>query len=76
MVDKITCDKCKEPVKLKSSYDTFKCEFVYQLGSCYPEGTFIESQKEMQLCQGCAENLMDLLESHGYQINDTIDPFL
>lgn len=73
ITDKVTCDKCGEEVKIESSYDTFKCEFVYQIGSCYPEGTFIESRKEMQLCQGCAENFMDFLTEHGYRINDTTD---
>jgi hypothetical protein len=64
------CDKCNEKIKKEDSYDDFKCEFVRQTGSSYPEGGSLEKQ-EMQMCQKCAVELVSLLRANGYRINES-----
>jgi NMD protein affecting ribosome stability and mRNA decay len=63
------CDKCNEKIKT-GSYDSFECEFIHKTGSSYPEGGSGE-QQEMELCQKCAVELVDLLRANGYRVNDS-----
>lgn len=63
------CDKCNERIKT-DSYDAFECEFIHKTGSSYPGGGSGEKQ-EMELCQKCAVELVDLLRANGYRVTDS-----
>jgi hypothetical protein len=63
------CDKCNEKIVV-GCYDAFECEFIHKTGAIYPEGGNGEKQ-EMELCQKCAVELVDLLRKNGYRINDS-----
>jgi len=63
------CDKCNEKIK-KDTYEQFKCELIHETGTNYPEGGSGEKQ-EMELCQKCAVELIELLKTNGYRIADS-----
>lgn len=61
------CDKCNEKLKY-GSYDAFSCELTYKTGESFPEGGYGGLQ-EMQLCEKCAVDFIELLKDNGYRIN-------
>ena len=63
------CDKCNCKIE-KDRFDAFECEFVHKTGSSFPEGSYGE-QQEMELCQKCAVELVELLRSNGYKLIDS-----
>ena len=64
------CDKCNCKIEKEDSYDSFECEFTHKTGSSYPEGGSGEKQ-EMELCQKCAVECVELLRANGYRITDS-----
>ena len=67
------CDKCGEKIET-GKYESFECEFTHKTGSCYPDGCNIEIQ-EMQLCQKCAVECVELLQKNGYRINESDESY-
>lgn len=63
------CDKCNEKIKT-DNYDAFECEFSHKTGSSYPDGGSGNLQ-ELELCQKCAVELVELLRQNGYRVNDS-----
>ena len=63
------CDKCNRRIET-STYDAFECEFTHKTGKSYPEGGSGDIQS-MQLCQKCAVECVELLQTNGYRIIDT-----
>lgn len=63
------CDKCNSKIKT-STFDAFECEFIHKTGNSFPEGGSGNKQ-EMELCQQCAVELVDLLIENGYRINES-----
>ena len=61
------CDKCGKRIE-EDIFDAFECNFTYVVGSCYPEGSCGE-EKSMDICQECADDLVELLIDNGYNIN-------
>lgn len=64
------CDKCNCKIEKEGSFDAFECEFTHKTGSSYPEGGSGEKQ-EMELCQKCAVELVELLRLNGYRVTDS-----
>lgn len=63
------CDKCNEKIKT-DNYDAFECEFTHKTGSSYPDGGS-GSIQEMELCQKCAVEFVELLRQNGYRVTDS-----
>lgn len=63
------CDKCNEKIEDRI-YDAFEFEFTHTTGHSYPEGGYGEKQ-EMDLCKGCAAELVNFLRLSGYRISDS-----
>jgi len=61
------CDKCNEKIQ-NGSYDAFLFELEYNTGDSYPTSGSGE-KKEMELCDRCADNCIQLLNDNGYRIN-------
>ena len=64
------CDKCNCKIKKESSYDVFESHFTHKTGDAYPEGGSGYIQ-DMDLCQKCTNELVELLRLNGYRINDS-----
>ena len=63
------CDKCNEKI-LTGSYDAFEFELKYKTGSSYPEGGNGD-KAEMELCDKCADDCIQILKDNGYRINES-----
>tara|TARA_R110000765_G_scaffold327923_1_gene418957 strand:+ start:458 stop:727 length:270 start_codon:yes stop_codon:yes gene_type:complete len=63
------CDRCNEKIQT-GSYDAFEFELEYKTGDSYPEGGSGE-KKEMELCDKCADDCIQLLKDNGYRINES-----
>jgi hypothetical protein len=63
------CDKCNKKIT-KQNYDAFECDFTHKTGDSYPDGGSGDLQ-EMELCQQCAVELVELLKQNGYRVNDS-----
>jgi hypothetical protein len=63
------CDKCNQKIQTKG-YDAFEFELEYKTGDSYPEGGSGE-KKEMELCDKCADDCIQLLKDNGYRINES-----
>jgi hypothetical protein len=64
------CDKCNCEIKKDDIYDAFECKVLHRTGEKYPEGWNGEKQ-EVELCQKCAVDLIELLRLNGYRITDS-----
>ena len=60
------CDKCGQKIEV-NGYDAFSCEFERKIGQSFPESANIEID-ELELCQECAEDCINLLRENGYNI--------
>jgi hypothetical protein len=63
------CDKCNQKIE-HENYNAFECNFIHKTGSNYPSGGSGE-KKEMDLCEECAVELVTLLRTNGYRVNDS-----
>lgn len=62
-----TCDKCGEKICSKS-YDAYDEDwFSARFGSSFPECS-LGHEFNMDLCQDCTRELIDLLEDNGFHI--------
>lgn len=64
----VECDKCNKRIEI-CGFDAFKCNFLYQSGDSFPECTSI-NRTTLELCQSCARELYNTLETLGYRLND------
>lgn len=64
----VLCDKCNEKIE-PDNFDAFQCEFKLKTGHSFPDGSGGELQ-EMDICEKCADNLVELLRNNGYRVND------
>ena len=62
------CDKCNKKIQV-GGYDAFEFELEYITGTSYPEGGS-GKKKEMELCDKCADDCIQLLKDNGYRINE------
>jgi hypothetical protein len=63
------CDKCNNKVEL-DRFEAFEFKFLNRTGRIFPEGGGGEKQ-EMDLCQNCADELVELLRENGYRVTDS-----
>ena len=66
IADYMVCDKCLGNIELKR-HDAFESNVKLTTGSSYPEGGE-GGEKWLDLCQPCAEVLMDKLKALGYKV--------
>ena len=57
----LICDKCGSVIKTKSFYREFECKITHTVG---PLG--IEKKQEFDLCQDCANELVEQLSKHEF----------
>lgn len=62
----IICDKCEKEIKT-DNFDAFSCELKYRTGKDFPEGSTGELTR-MELCEDCADDLIELLKKHNYKV--------
>ena len=63
------CDKCNEKIQ-PGLFNAFEFKLEYITGENYPEGGRGE-KKEMELCDKCADDCIQLLKDNGYRINES-----
>jgi len=64
---KTICDKCGKEILPARRFDAYNFTFEVKTGTAYPEGGSGE-KVEMDLCEGCAVTLVDILTSQGYRL--------
>ncbi len=70
LIEKHTlCDKCNERIMI-TGYSAFDFELNYRTGADYPTGGSGEVQ-QMELCDKCADDCIQLLKDNGYRINES-----
>ena len=63
------CDKCNEKIGI-GAFDAFEFNLKYRTGGQYPEGGR-GLEKEMELCDKCADGCIQLLKDNGYRIAES-----
>ena len=57
----LICDKCGSVIKTNSFYREFECKITHTVGSLG-----IEKKQEFDLCQDCANELVEQLSKHEF----------
>ena len=57
----LICDKCGSVIKTNSFYREFECKITHTIGSLG-----IEKKQEFDLCQDCANELVEQLSKHEF----------